>query len=1175
VSPRLQKLALDWKTYIALVAAAATAVSVFTDLVTRLAGTVSAFKSLSPEVRWLVAAVFLALTIIFLLAALSRRSVLLEPKRFLLSSDNPEHLVGREEEVAHLARQCGRHSMVFLTGDSGTGKSALVRAGLAHGLLAQDSVLAGHDFVPLVVDLSGVGWQRGLSLALARGLSRLPDEAWQALGGGDRPGAESVVRWLRTRPSHAPRRLLVILDQFDDYLAVHRSQFYEETTLRRPEEIEKLSADWHGLAELLRSGSVTVLVVARSEAAGSFPALTFVKNAAIAHEQLTRLPGNLVAPLLNRLGEPVEGHPVISDPEFGWLQLRSRLLRDLQASGEGQILPIQLAVALNSLRLSRYLTPAEYERQGGLRGLERLHVERHAKRAAEASRVPSAAVLEALLTMVSPDNSKTRPASRTDFESVLECHGAQPEVIGRAIQQLEDDRLLRRVLADGAEAETLLLYHDYLARGVREAYRQANRWTELLRERSQLFQEAVGWRQRWRTLLTPAEQVRLLWERLRGRFAFGDKRRFFGFSSAKWLPLVLALLFLVAGGWEADRYWKNQIAAEVMLAIGHDQLLVTSEEARQLLRLGTAGHGAVIHALHLAVGDAATAGRADNRVDQLVALTIGLDPHGERSSALVEEIIEPTLKDAKAPSESAVLAASIASKLRLPSSAARLIARSITTRMKTESDSYSLIRLGNSLGSLSAQLDRHDIAPGAAALVARMKIEHTLFLEPLSRALGSLSGKLERQDVAPLAAALVVRMKAATDSSSLASMGEALGPVGGKLESRDVAPVAAMLVERMRTETEGFSLTDLAKALGSVSGKLESQDVAPLAAVLEARIETEADSYSVAALGEALGSLGGKLERPLATALVARIKTETSGRDLQYLRNALGSLSGKLERQDVARLAAALISPMRTETKSYSLASLGEALGFLSGKLERQDVAPGAAALIARMKTETDSSSLAVLGRALGSLSGKLERQDVAPGVAALVARMKTETDVSSLASLGGALGSLSGKLERQDVAPAAAALVARMRTETGILSLASLGKVLGSLSAGLNNKINLIPAFEALVTRAGHESFVDFLTPLTEDLVTLGPALPNPVSLSIYPHPVRVEQVYVDLLKSPFIVGDARAELLKGLEQATGQTFSGDIWSFVAWATETDAGRALGLDLEGPPPWSSAPRPF
>ncbi|HBL29915.1 MAG TPA: hypothetical protein DD490_24010 [Acidobacteria bacterium] len=207
MSPRLQKLALDWKAYVTLLGAAATATSAFIDLVKALAGSVSALKDLPPETRWLVTAVLLALTVVSLLATLSRRSVLLKKERFLLSSDDPAHLVGREEEAAHLARQCGRFRLVFLIGDSGTGKSSLMRAGLAHGLLAESSSLAGHDaFVPLVVDLAGVGWQQGLAVALARGLGRLPKDVWQRLGGGDHPSADQVFRWLKKRPAHAPRR---------------------------------------------------------------------------------------------------------------------------------------------------------------------------------------------------------------------------------------------------------------------------------------------------------------------------------------------------------------------------------------------------------------------------------------------------------------------------------------------------------------------------------------------------------------------------------------------------------------------------------------------------------------------------------------------------------------------------------------------------------------------------------------------------------------------------------------------------------------------------------------------------------------------------------------------------------------------------------------------------------
>jgi hypothetical protein len=110
--------------------------------------------------------------------------------------------------------------------------------------------------------------------------------------------------------------------------------------------------------------------------------------------------------------------------------------------------------------------------------------------------------------------------------------------------------------------------------------------------------------------------------------------------------------------------------------------------------------------------------------------------------------------------------------------------------------------------------------------------------------------------------------------------------------------------------------------------------------------------------------------------------------------------------------------------------------------------------------------------------------------------------------------------------------------------------------------------AFEALVTRTGQESDARWLLPLVKSSISIGHILSGPVHLSIYPHPVRIEQVYVDLLKSPFLVGEAQAEVLDGLEKSTGQTFSGDLWNFVDWATQTKAGRSLNLDLESPPPW-------
>ena len=57
--------------------------------------------------------------------------------------------------------------------------------------------------------------------------------------------------------------------------------------------------------------------------------------------------------------------------------------------------------------------------------------------------------------------------------------------------------------------------------------------------------------------------------------------------------------------------------------------------------------------------------------------------------------------------------------------------------------------------------------------------------------------------------------------------------------------------------------------------------------------------------------------------------------------------------------------------------------------------------------------------------------------------------------------------------------------------------------------------------------------------------------------------QKYVDLLALPLVVEENRKSLLDGLEPLTGATFDGDLWRFVDWATTTDKGRSMHLQLE------------
>jgi len=87
--------------------------------------------------------------------------------------------------------------------------------------------------------------------------------------------------------------------------------------------------------------------------------------------------------------EPAKGAPVISNVDGPWKGLRKALLRDLQR--DGNVLPIQVRLALKGLETLPYLSRSTYDRAGGLPGLEGAYVSRAATRAAGAAGLTSRA----------------------------------------------------------------------------------------------------------------------------------------------------------------------------------------------------------------------------------------------------------------------------------------------------------------------------------------------------------------------------------------------------------------------------------------------------------------------------------------------------------------------------------------------------------------------------------------------------------------------------------------------------------------------------------------------------------------------------------------------------------------------------------------------------------------
>jgi hypothetical protein len=232
-----------------------------------------------------------------------KRSELLRPEALRLERNNPEHLVGREDDIAALEQKCRGHGLVFLEGESGSGKSALVQAGLLPRLRADGRLL------PLAVSIWGTDWERGPQRELADELwARLDTDQHEKLKLASPPEPDALAQALGAMRGTLGLTPLVVFDQFDDYQARHRGKFLPGKsrswlTARR---LKETNAFWRAVAVLCEQQSVHALIVTRSDTAADLESVGF-------HEpethRLDRLQTAYVAPLLAELAGTGDSRP--------------------------------------------------------------------------------------------------------------------------------------------------------------------------------------------------------------------------------------------------------------------------------------------------------------------------------------------------------------------------------------------------------------------------------------------------------------------------------------------------------------------------------------------------------------------------------------------------------------------------------------------------------------------------------------------------------------------------------------------------------------------------------------------------------------------------------------------------------------------------------------------------
>ncbi|MFZ2279632.1 MAG: hypothetical protein WAW39_17680 [Prosthecobacter sp.] len=1037
---QLERLASSYQTLISLFSGMMAVVVLFSDSVKNLIEASSLIpEDIRPYAKWVVIGLLLIVGVLTLLQALARRSVLVIKERFQISPHDPAHLVGRETDLTSLADECAHAStsLVFLTGESGAGKSALVRAGLIPYLQGNvywtqppKSLPPPPDLFPILLDGAAiVDWKQGIEKALRRVLLMAAEDCTK-LGIPAYVGTQSPFEWLRNVGDTSCQRVMLIMDQMDDYIVMHREHLFSNGKVVSSDQVVNGNEQWKALAELVCGHQICLLLICRADTSVYLEAFRFIDPE---KPVIFRLHQEILSPLLDSITQVPEGSPpVIIDPVHGWLQLRARLLKDL-ADGASEILPIRLVVALSSLRTFRFLTSGEYQKAGRAPGLERLHIVDVMRRAAKASLLSEESLLLMLQSLISADASKTQ---RRTLQEMAASAKVEVNPLKIALQFFENEHLIRRIPGD-EEGDSFMLYHDQLARGIRDAARARDHWNVLLQERAKAHADAIGWVDRWRTLIPLREQVVLLWQRLRGRLIYGMQGGYAVLSTCRLLPAIATIGILTLGAVELQRTslerQAERVVGELVSQVGGQYAEVQFVQGwRAFAALPSAAR---LHGLKFILGNSFIKQAFTDKHEQLAHVVLGLDPSASQSSKAAD-ILQ------YAPDHSAALAAKVAVVLPWDSVHRYQLARGLIVRIcKLKTGANDMEVLCETFGKLVAQLPKGDVemkiwAADLAELMCNPETDGA-DLPSLGKALGSLAIHLSEGDeeVEKGAAALVEFMINPVLHKSFSP------PLGYPPLGYGIPPPPAGYADPYAPSANESLLSPHVEALNTLVARLPKGNarVTKWAATLvDHMCKPETDSEILSSLGQALRALmvrlprGDQMVKRGAAALFDHLIKLESDRDDERdsLRTSLKMLAAWLpdSDDDVKKWAGILAERMcaTPQADCDDVLLFGDLLGALAARLNENDleVKKGGDALF-ELIIKTDNNSTMEHYEALtnpsyemvlGSLIARLPNNDeqCEKWAQRLIERIcNPKTGRHSLSTFGKVLSALAAKLPK------------------------------------------------------------------------------------------------------------------------------------------------------------------
>jgi len=1058
-------------------------------------------------ILWICISLFIITGLWLVWQGLSRKSLLLKPKALRLDPDNPAHLSGREADLQTLLDAVISNPLVFLEGEAGVGKSAIIRAGLIPQL---QELTIETPLIPIYIRCYNTDWDLGLRQQLNISLWESIDTQLleqlqinsQTILQEQLLEIDGLQHFCNKIYNTIGSRLLFIFDQFDDYIVINYSHFLQQNRWITTQELIAQNYFWKDIHKLLdlkvpkELNILSCLFITRRKWAMALAAVRFKEPVQL---NLDLVATDAIAELLEQITTPnkTQNNAIIANPNVGWPALKDLLIQDL--NNQGRILPIQAAVALKGLATLPELSVGIYEFIGRLEGLETSAIKKAVIIAAKAAKIPTVQIQDALMALIDETLPLLPKARIADQNTVLAAARVDTTLGLPMLNALQHSDLIRPIFASTAIAEetsstnlkttasqTWSLYHDYLASSIVTMHRHANRWQRLLQARQRTFYAAEGPYAKWRSLLTPGELVYLLRETWHSRINWQGYRLFGILGIIRTLPNVLTLLIVIVGANQALNWQAHHEATHILTKLenlsANNRLenetinkttdgsihttTIDGETLRQFWLLAAASSRLKLAFIDNTLQDNKPHTKLIQHIDILVQATFGLDPTYKLRTKALKLILTPNTKTQQDRYYPALLAAHIyftAPKIFTDFKEAIIL--HLNAALAITTDNKATIKLSQALGRFESNLSPTQAQTAAQHILKAIRLanNHPSIIQ-LSQVLITLNDRMTPTQIRAGTTHLVTAMQSTTNSHLLATLGTILTAYDTKLPPDQAQQGAKRLVTIIGTNNDNQDMHRLAHILQHLSTQLPAPQAQTIATLIVQIMDSSRNLPQLTYLQNTLEQLAPRLPTPLPIIkpLVTSLRDSHEPAHQALLLQTIMQFGKALPVQQLQAMCTYLQTTISTTEDTDQIAALGWAFGELTKQIltrtNSQSVSEAATKsielvtqrLITIMSTRTVPRHLAELGNALAAFGKWLPTQQAETGSTKIVAAMQTSTAPRQLISLGNALVNLGKQLPKLAAQDGSERILIIMESNIASEQLIPLGEIIAALGPRL-----------------------------------------------------------------------------------------------------------------------------